>query len=110
MLHYVVHFKWELLRKHGDGTWTEHDDILLCQAIQRSTGWPSYLTPNGSMGTSLRMLDLSSNDAYSARANHIEIRSRLIRMSGGVGWRSLWQSAETVASQVKRTAQEALNG
>lgn len=66
-----------------------HDDICLCQSIQRETGHPSYIvrvTPE----TALRAQDLPDGSVgASAAGSWTEDRTKLIDAFAGMGWRSL---------------------
>lgn len=67
--------KWEIL-------W--EDDMLLCHGITRATNEPCRLLDFG--GRVWR--ELPAQASYSARSEHKTIRSRFIRVSAQLGWRS----------------------
>lgn len=100
LLYHALGFACELARKYGDSPWTVkvHDDIVLCQGIQRAKGWPSYITPLGpDASTKINSQELSTRDANGAkvavcgRSSHMEERSQLIRMCENLGWRQVSQ-------------------
>jgi hypothetical protein len=64
------------------------DDILLCQAIQRETGWPSALVPATPRDGAIIAQSMRKQErAMSSRPQHLDNRTAMIRACAGVGWR-----------------------
>lgn len=84
----------DIPRPTKEQNWTGEDDILLCCGIQRFTGYASYLTRAASPDGWMNRHELNSDNAYSAKPNHEELRSQLLGYMERAGWRSLWREWE----------------
>lgn len=67
---------------------TRHDDILLCQGLQWSTGLPTYLSAERGREACLKVRNLPSRHAASMRPGHEHERTDLVREFLRLGWRS----------------------
>lgn len=67
-----------------------HDDVLLSLALEKSTGWPSYLIPACPPSAQLIAQELpdavSSGVSVSANPGHVQERTELIQLFAGLGW------------------------
>lgn len=87
MLNLVSGFR-NLMARHlgADSPLLWEDDMLLCQGIQRYSGWPSFLVP-AEERVLFRRWQRKPGPSMSARPCHVENRTAFMEAAHKAGWR-----------------------
>jgi len=86
-LAYVQLFKWELIENFGYHQCLFHDDLLLSFAIQKHTGYRSWVIPYRLPKSRIHMRIGPNPHAMSAQLGHLKVRNDFVNMAIQLGWK-----------------------